>query len=132
MKTDMLRNQKGFTLIEIIAVLVILGILAAVAIPRYFDLMEESRNNAAQSAIAEVQARASNTYASNLLKSTSPNDCTAVRNSVNSSFISNPLGDFSATVSACNASNQIPITVSAVKGKTLTTAQTGLWTFPVQ
>ena len=32
------RNQKGFTLIEIIAVLVILGVLAAVAIPKYQDL----------------------------------------------------------------------------------------------
>ena len=31
-------NQDGFTLVEIIAVLVILGILAAVAIPKYFDL----------------------------------------------------------------------------------------------
>lgn len=33
-----LRKQKGFTLIEIVLVLVLLGILAAVAIPKYYDL----------------------------------------------------------------------------------------------
>jgi len=38
-----LKNQKGFTLMEIIAVLVILGILAAVAVPKYIDLQDESR-----------------------------------------------------------------------------------------
>ena len=37
----MLGNQRGFTLLEIIAVLVILGILAAVAVPKYIDLQEE-------------------------------------------------------------------------------------------
>ena len=52
-----LKNQKGFTLIEIIAVLVILGILASVAVARNMDLIDKSKQKTADSAILELNSR---------------------------------------------------------------------------
>jgi prepilin-type N-terminal cleavage/methylation domain-containing protein len=63
------RNQKGFTLIEIIAVLVILGILAAVAIPRFMDLTTVASDKAAMQAVAEGKSRLSNQFARSHLSS---------------------------------------------------------------
>lgn len=61
------RNQKGFTLIEIIAVLVILGILAAVAVPKYLGMQKDAELAAAKGVVAELNGRASLAYAKQLI-----------------------------------------------------------------
>ena len=67
-KKNLLRNEEGFTLIEIIAVLVILGILAAVAVPKYFDLQTKARQKAIYTAVSELKVRVNQHFASRLLQ----------------------------------------------------------------
>lgn len=69
-------SQSGFTLLELVAVLTVLGILTTVAVQKYFDLTDEAQTKAVIVSAAEVQARSEAVFGQKLLAGLS---CTEAR-----------------------------------------------------
>ncbi len=64
----MMRNSKGFTMIELIMVIVILSILAAVAIPRFIDFRSDARTATARGIAGSISSAANILHAQYVLR----------------------------------------------------------------
>jgi len=57
-----MKKQSGFTLIELVIVIIILGILAATAVPKFVDLQGDARESAMKGVKAALEGAATLTY----------------------------------------------------------------------
>jgi MSHA pilin protein MshA len=121
---DRKNGQKGFTLIEIIAVLVILGVLAAVAIPKYVDMQTAARQAAVDGALAAAGSNASIRYANLVLTAGAAVTAATLKTALDACCTA--VGDFTVTyATAANATTggiDVTVTVTATTNPNITIA----------
>ena len=73
-----MKRQAGFTLIELIAVIVILGIISAVAVPRFVDLSDAARDAAIRGVAGGLSSAAVLNHANNIADDAGLSTTTAI------------------------------------------------------
>jgi prepilin-type N-terminal cleavage/methylation domain-containing protein len=122
-RVRLVSSEKGFTLIEIIAVLIILGILAAVAVPKFVNIQSDSQMKSLDGAMAALQAVAVQDYSYRLLKGSADSRNYAPSNNISGAGAVN-LGDFNGTISAADSDGNVTLTLESGPGTWFNNAPT--------
>ena len=67
-------NRKGFTLVEVLIVVIIIGILAAIGIPQFADSIEKAKSGEAKAGLGHVQTGEKIYFAEHEMYTTVPGD----------------------------------------------------------
>ncbi len=119
MKAHPLRRARAFTLIELIAVVMILSLLAGVAVPKYIDYAANARTSALQGMLGNVRSSVGNFYANSSLSGTArfPTlaELTTSGTVLAHAFPAMPFNSLN-TVAAATAGDSLSRTVSGTAG----------------
>ena len=117
-------SQRGFTLIELIAILVILGVLASIAVPKYYDITREAQNRAALQAVTEGKARLSLQYARLFLENGTPPGAASLVDAVGAST---GVGDYNLNLATVDT---LTIKINATGKSGVMGVNSGVWLLP--
>ncbi|NPV88926.1 prepilin-type N-terminal cleavage/methylation domain-containing protein [Coprothermobacteraceae bacterium] len=109
------RNMKGFTLVELLIVLLILGILIGLAVPRYLEAVESSKTKTYCGNVRTIMS-ALETYRMNSNELKYPADATAVQGLLtNPQYFSRPpVNPWTGTTMTVGSGTAIPTTKGSI------------------